>query len=108
LDVEETLIEIGTENYSDELIVTLNDKKDIYKELLRILYIDGTVQPNGMIYTFPDFLLAISNVGLPIEKDDVVKFLEFCVENKILEVGKNKRSAIMSYQDALMKVELSL
>jgi len=89
------------------LMVTLENKKDVYKELLRILYINGNVQPEGMIYTFPDYMLAIDNAGMPIQKEDVVKFLEFCVEQKIIEVGKHKRIALMSYQDALSKVELA-
>ena len=87
------------------LVITLENKKDVYKELIRILYINGQVSAGGMIYTFPDFMLAIENAGTPIQKEDVVKFLEFCVEKKILEVGRHKRAAIMGYQDALVAID---
>lgn len=102
-DFEDELEEVDVE--PQMLVITLENKKDIYKELVRILYINGQVQAGGMIYTFPDFMLAIENAGTPIQKEDVVKFLEFCVEKKILEVGRHKRAAIMGYQDALVTID---
>lgn len=95
------------EHASSYINITSENKKLVYQALLGILYIGGQVKPRGMIYTFSDFMLAIEQAKLKIDKEDVVKFLEFCVESKILEVGKHKRTAIMSYQEALEKVNAS-
>jgi fructose-1-phosphate kinase PfkB-like protein len=100
-ELKEELAVVEESQPIDDIDVdSLEETAQKYMELLRVLYINGSVYPGENLYTFNDFSMAIEKEGIDISDKELEDFLKVCVMLKVINVDKYNRKAIMSYLDA--------